>query len=79
MGEFVQLYASLCNIVDKIYPGVGVFEGVLGDEHGFGTYWCSTWYSSTGAYRLRFSSSIVGSQGYYDKYNGFAVRCVKNY
>ena len=87
-GEFQQLYTALCSTVAKIYPGTGAFEGVLGGygngssvsyAGSYGYYWSSTYYNTLTAYVLSFGSGGVGPQGYDGKYNGFAVRCVKNY
>ena len=88
-GEYLQLYASFCNTANKIYPGKEAFEGILGglaDGSGVsyagsrGFYWSSTWHSNARPYYLFFNSSSA-IYPYTDsyKYNGFAVRCVKNY
>jgi len=44
-----------------------------------GYYWSSTWYNNTNAYNMNFNSSGVNPQNNNNKYNGFAVRCVKNW
>ena len=43
-----------------------------------GRYWSSTWNSNTNAYNLNFNSGSVNPQNNNNKYNGYAVRCVKN-
>ena len=42
-----------------------------------GRYWSSTWNSNTNAYNLNFNSGSVNPQNNNNKYNGYAVRCVK--
>ncbi|MDE6879658.1 MAG: SUMF1/EgtB/PvdO family nonheme iron enzyme [Odoribacter sp.] len=86
-GEFQQLYTALCSKVDKIYPGVGVFEGVLGG-YGNGSsvadynysmnYWSSTYSDNVNAYYLCYYGGGLRHANY-TKSLGFAVRCVKNY
>ena len=41
-----------------------------------GYYWSSVANSSSFAYRLSFSSSSVGTSGYFNRYFGQSVRCV---
>ncbi|MDE5638906.1 MAG: DUF1566 domain-containing protein, partial [Odoribacter sp.] len=40
-------------------------------------YWSSTFYNTNNAYVLNFNSGGVNPQNNDNKYNGFAVRCVK--
>ncbi len=42
-----------------------------------GYYWSSTYNSTTNAYNMNFNSGGVNPQNNNNKYNGFAVRCVK--
>ena len=42
----------------------------------YGLYWSSSVYNSGSSYGLSFDTSYVSPQNYYNKYNGFAVRCV---
>lgn len=43
----------------------------------YGYYWSSTYYDTNYAYSMGFNSSGVLPQYYSNKYDGFAVRCVK--
>lgn len=56
----------------------GYGEGSSAYVNGLGYYWSSTYYSTSYAYRLYFNSGGVNSQEPGYKYNGYAVRCVKN-
>ncbi len=86
-GEFQKLYTALCYTVNKIYPGTGTFEGKLGGyaqasvnlANREGNYWSSTYTNAANARKLYFTSSGVNANGSTDKFNGFTVRCVKNY
>ena len=42
-----------------------------------GYYWSSTYNNTNNAYNMNFNSSGVNPQNNNNKYNGFAVRCVK--
>jgi uncharacterized protein (TIGR02145 family) len=62
-----------------LYFGNSDFSGIVGNQGYSGFWWSSTGYSSeTGAYFLGVDSTVVYPQFYAGKYNGFAVRCIKN-
>lgn len=42
-----------------------------------GYYWSSTYNNTNNAYNMNFNSGGVNPQNNNNKYNGFAVRCVK--
>ena len=52
------------------------YSAALYDVGTFGSYWSSSVYSTYRSYRLGFDTTGVYPQGSYDKYGGFAVRCV---
>jgi uncharacterized protein (TIGR02145 family) len=93
-GEFYDLhnnYGRNCSTSnDNCWNASSTWGGVLGgycnssgslDYQGVSAYyWSSTYISPTGAYLLYFYSGSTGpgmSTNY--KYDGFSVRCVKNY
>ena len=47
-----------------------------GSQGLYGEYWSSTIYSSGSAYDLSLNASNAGPAEYYDKVNGFSVRCI---
>ena len=47
-----------------------------GGQGSYGEYWSSTVYSSGGAYDLSLNAWNAGFASYYDKTNGFSVRCI---
>ncbi|MDR3184951.1 MAG: hypothetical protein LBT49_06050 [Prevotellaceae bacterium] len=94
-GEFYVLHNApgrLCYIGnDKCWNNKSPWEGVLGNsllydgpqysQGYYAYYWSSTYYNSAYAYNLRFTGSGTnpGTSNNYAKYNGFSVRCVRNY
>ncbi len=56
----------------------GYGQGSSAYANGYGNYWSSTYNGTTNAYNLNFNSGTVWPQNNNNKYNGFAVRCVKN-
>ncbi|WP_251623690.1 hypothetical protein [Odoribacter lunatus] len=63
--------------VEGVLGGYG--QGSSANVNGNGNYWSSTWNSNTNAYNLNFNSSVVNPQNNNNKWNGFAVRCVKDW
>ena len=59
-------------------PGGYVYSGSLSSAGGYGYYWSSMAYSNTSyAYDLFFySSGVLPSGNFVDRYGGFTVRCV---
>lgn len=90
--DFYELYAALCQELERFYPGTGVFEVVLGGEAidgsvqngGYsGGFWTNQQYSGpyndfTGAYLMTINNSYMSyySDGF--KSVGHAVRCIKD-
>ena len=60
---------------DVLDPRLNLKKDSDGDYYG--RYWSSTAYSSAAyAYYLTYHTTFVYPQNYYNKYNGFNVRCV---
>ena len=89
-GEFQLLYSALCSQKNNIYPGKGVFEGMLGgfagessiyETNSTGRYWSSTYYNATMAYGLFFNSTSASMQYMPGSGTrvGLQIRCVRNY
>ena len=53
----------------------GYSSGSLNSETAYGDFWSRTAVISTVAYYLRFNSSAVNPQSYYDRGSGFPLRC----
>ena len=67
---FCERMRKYCKTMDK---------SLISNRGSYGNYWSSTAYSSNNAYNLVFVSSYVyPGTFYYNKYNGYAVRCVKD-
>jgi len=69
---------------EAITKQLGVLGGYgngssVNDVGGGGYYWSSTYYNANIAYILNFNSGNVNPQNNNNKYNGQAVRCVKNW
>ena len=81
-GEFEVLYdnyysssALRSNPINLTLSG-NVAISSRGGQGSYGEYWSSTVYSSGGAYDLSLNASNAGFASYYDKTNGFSVRCI---
>ena len=77
-GVYGRLFSSNANGNTLFLPATGAFDGTTLIYRGSnGSYWSSTYYSATGAYNLRISSSNVNPQ--YNDYRrmGFTVRAVR--
>ena len=81
-GEFEVLYdnyysssALRSNPINLTLSG-NVAISSRGGQGSYGEYWSSTVYSSDGAYDLSLNASNAGFASYYDKTNGFSVRCI---
>jgi uncharacterized protein (TIGR02145 family) len=92
-GEFQALHTAIggCSTSnDDCWDAASAFEGVLGgncnsggslgNQGSGGGYWRSTYYDSSYAYNLYFTSTYTGP-GTYSNYKNFgrSVRCVRNY
>jgi uncharacterized protein (TIGR02145 family) len=93
-GEFYDLHYNYnrgcATDNDDCWDANSTFEGVLGgwcndsgtlgNQGGNANYWSSTYYNNYSAYYLGFTSgnTYPGMYSHY-KYNGFSVRCVRNY
>ncbi len=65
-----------------VYGGYSGSTGTLNHQGSSARYWSSSFYSAGAAYHLYFYSTGVNPatlDGYDYKYNGFSVRCVRNY
>ena len=77
-GKKGCLFTSKINGNSIFLPAAGVYYGASLDYRGsYGNYWSASFYDSSNAYSLRFSSSNVYPQ--YDdfRYFGFSVRAVQ--
>jgi uncharacterized protein (TIGR02145 family) len=92
-GEYQVLHTAMtkadCSGV-ACWNSTSAWEGVLGGYCNSGGslsyqdsrayYWSSTYYSPHDAYALYFySTTVYPGTNYNTKYNGFSVRCVRNY
>ena len=78
-GVVGLLLRSKTNGNTLFLPSAGYYSGTTLFAMGSnGTYWSSTIFSESDAYRLTFNSTGVGAQSHLSRYFGYTVRAVKD-
>ena len=77
-GVAGRRFTSKTNGNSIFFPAAGNYNGTsLGSRGTYGHYWSASFYGSSDAYYLRFSSGLVSPQNYGSRYLGFSVRAVQ--